>query len=56
MEVIHDVHRQVDQDSGGFNLSLENGLQGGFNLFRKAPAELIAVSLFGVLGFFNPLT
>jgi uncharacterized membrane protein len=56
MEVIHDVHRQVDQASGGFTLSLENVLQGGFNLFRKAPAELIAFSLFGVLVFSNPLS
>jgi len=56
MEVIQDIHRQVNQASGGYTLSLESVLQGGFNLFRKAPAELIAFSLFGVLVFSNPLS
>ena len=56
MEVIQDVHRQVDQASEGYALSLENVLQGGFNLFRKAPAELIAFSLLGVLVFSNPIS
>ena len=56
MEAFQDVHGQVDQASGGYTLSLENILQGGFNLFRKAPAELIAFSLFGVLVFSNPLS
>ena len=56
MEVIQDLRGQVDQASEGYALSLENMLQVGFNLFRKAPAELIAFSLFGVLVFSNPLS
>jgi len=56
MEVIQDVRRQVEQAADGYTLSLENVMQRGFNLFRKAPAELIAFSLFGVLVFSNPIS
>jgi uncharacterized membrane protein len=56
VEVIQDVRRQADQAADGYTLSLENLLHAGFNLFRKAPAELIAFSLFGVLVFSNPIS
>jgi hypothetical protein len=56
MEVVQEIQRKVDDASGGYNLSLENLLQLGFNLFRKAPAEFIVFSMFGVLVFSNPVS
>lgn len=56
MQVIHDVQGQVDQASGGYKLSLENVLQVGFNLFRKAPAEFIVFSILGIFVFSNPVS
>jgi len=56
MQVLQDVHRQVDEASGGYRLSLENILQVGFNLFRKAPAEFIVFSILGIFVFSNPIS
>jgi uncharacterized membrane protein len=56
MERIYDIDRQVEQASSGFSISIENVLQGGFNLLRKAPAEFIIFSIFGVLVFSNPIS
>jgi uncharacterized membrane protein len=56
MELVHDIHRQVDESSGGYKLSLENVLQVGFNLFRKAPAEFIVFSILGIFVFSNPVS
>jgi len=56
MQVVQDVRRQVEEASGGYRLSLENILQGGFNLFRKAPGEFIVFSILGVLVFSNPIS
>ena len=56
MELVQDIHRQVDEASGGYKLSLENVLQVGFNLFRKAPAEFIVFSILGIIVFSNPIS
>jgi uncharacterized membrane protein len=56
MQVIQDVQAQVDQASRGFSLSLENVLQVGFNLFRKAPAEFMVFSILGFFVFSNPVS
>lgn len=56
MELIYDIEKQVEEASTGFSLSIENALQLGFNLFRKAPAEFIIFSLLGVIVFSNPIT
>lgn len=56
MQVIQDIHEQVEAASKGFRLSLENILQVGFNIFRKAPAEFMVYSVFGILVFSNPIT
>ena len=48
MQVVQDIHRQVEEASGGYKLSLENVLQVGFNLFRKAPGEFIVFSIIGI--------
>ena len=56
MQVIQDVRMKVEEASGGFMLSLENVLQVGFNLFRKAPGEFIAFSILGIFVFSNPIS
>jgi uncharacterized membrane protein len=56
MELIYDIKKQVDEASGGFRLSLENALQVGFNLLRKAPSEFIIFSIIAVIVFSNPVT
>ena len=56
MQILFDVRHQVDEASRGYKLSIENVLQSGFNLLRKAPSEFILFSLLGVLVFSNPLT
>ncbi len=56
MQVVQDIHRQVEEASGGYRLSLENVLQVGFNLFRKAPAEFIIFSVIGIFVFSNPIS
>ena len=56
MEVYHDIEEQVNRASSGFRLSIENTLQVGFNLFRKAPAEFIIASILGLIVFSNPVS
>ena len=56
MQLVQDVRMQVEEASGGFKLSLENVLQVGFNLFRKAPGEFIAFSILGIFVFSNPIS
>ncbi len=56
MQILFDVRQQVDEASRGYKLSIENVLQTGFNLLRKAPSEFILFSLLGLLVFSNPLT
>jgi len=56
MQVIQDIHEQVEKASSGFRLSVENLLQVGFNIFRKAPAEFMVFSVFGLLVFSNPIS
>ena len=56
MQVIQDVQKQVEEASAGYTLSLENVLQGGFNLFRKAPAEFMVFSILGIFVFSNPIS
>ncbi len=56
MQVIQDIHGQVEEASRGHRLSLESVLQVGFNLFRKAPAEFMVFSVFGLIVFSNPIS
>jgi hypothetical protein len=56
MQVIQDIQKQAEEASKGFRLSLENVLQVGFNIFRKAPAEFMVFSVFGLLVFSNPIS
>ena len=56
MEIVSDIHKQVEEASSGFRLSLESTLQVGFNLLRKAPAEFIIFSILGVVVFSNPVS
>jgi uncharacterized membrane protein len=56
MQVVEDIHAQVEEASMGYKLSLENVLQVGFNLFRKAPAEFIVFSILGIIVFSNPIS
>jgi len=56
MELINDIEKRVHDASSGFRLSMENTLQIGFNLLRKAPAEFIIFSIFGVIVFSNPIS
>ena len=56
MQVIDDVYGKVGAASRGYTLSVENVLQLGFNIFRKAPAEFMLFSLFGLLVFTNPIS
>lgn len=56
MQILFDVRQQVDEASRGYKLSIENVLQSGFNLLRRAPSEFILFSLLGVLVFSNPIT
>lgn len=56
MELVNDIEKRVEEAAGAYRLSMENVLQVGFNLFRKAPAEFIVLSLMGVLIFSNPFS
>lgn len=56
MELIVDIEKQVEEASKGFRLSIENILQLGFNLLRKAPAELIIFSILGLIVYSNPIS
>lgn len=56
MELVNDIEKQAEEAAGSFRLSVENVLQVGFNLFRKAPAEFIVLSLLGALVFSNPVS
>ena len=56
MEQVNDIEKKVEEAAGAYSLSLENVLQVGFDLFRKAPAEFIVLSLLGVLVFSNPVS
>jgi len=56
MEKVFDIHKQVEEASSGFRLSMESTLQVGFNLLRKAPAEFIIFSILGVAVFSNPVS
>jgi uncharacterized membrane protein len=56
MEIVSDIHKQVEEASSGFRLSMESTLQVGFNLLRKAPAEFIIFSILGVVVFSNPVS
>jgi hypothetical protein len=56
MELVNDIEKQAEEAAGAYRLSMENVLQVGFNLFRKAPAEFIVLSLLGVLVFSNPVS
>jgi len=56
MEIVYDIDKRTDEASAGFTLSLENTLQGGFNLLRKAPSEFIVFSVLGAIIFSNPVS
>jgi hypothetical protein len=56
MEFVNDIETKVKEASSGFRLSMENVLQLGFNLLRKAPAEFIIFSILGVIIFSNPIS
>ncbi len=56
MERIHDIWNKVDVASSGFNISIENILQVGFNHFRKAPGIFILYSILGALALSNPVS
>jgi len=56
MEHVNDIEKQVEEAAGSYSLSLENVLQVGFDLFRRAPAEFIVLSLLGVMVFSNPVS
>ena len=56
MELVFNIKKRVEEASSGFKLSIENILQVGFNLLRKAPAEFIIFSILGAIVFSNPIT
>lgn len=56
MQAILDVEDRVNKASEGFSLSIENVLQVGFNLIRKAPAVFIVYSVVGIVALSNPLS
>jgi len=56
MEVVINMEQRVEDASSGYRLSIENLLQVGFNLLRKAPAEFIIFSVLGAIVFSNPIT
>jgi len=56
MELVVDIQKQAEEASKGYRLSIENVLQVGFNLLRKAPAEFIIFSILGTIVFSNPVT
>lgn len=56
MQVISDIEEKVDQASAGYDLSLENVLQVGFNLFRKTPGIFIIYSIIGAFALSNPIS
>ena len=56
MQVIFDIEKRVYDSSEGFNLAVENVLQVGFNIFRKAPAPFIIYSILSLFVFSNPFS
>jgi uncharacterized membrane protein len=56
MEVVFNMEQRVEEASSGYRLSIENILQVGFNLLRKAPAEFIIFSILGAIVYSNPIT
>jgi len=56
MQVIFDIEKRVYNSSEGFNLAIENVLQVGFNIFRKAPAPFIIYSILSLFVFSNPVS
>ena len=56
MERIHDIQKKVDEASTGFNISIENILQMGFNHFRRAPGIFILYSIVAAVTISNPIS
>jgi len=56
MQVIFDIEKKVEDASTGYRLSIENLLQQGLNLFRKAPVAFIVYSVIASIVLSNPLS
>ncbi len=56
MQVITDIGQKVNRASDGFNLSIENVMQIGFNLIRKSPGIYIIYSIVGFFALSNPVS
>lgn len=54
--VFNDIHEKAAEAASGYTISIEHLLQQGFNIFRKAPAELILYGIVYLLVFSNPVT
>jgi len=54
--IFADHYERVNEAAKGFTISVEHLLQQGFNIFRKAPAELILYGIFYLLVSSNPVT
>lgn len=56
MQVIYDIEKKVEEAAKGYKLSIENVLQLGLNLFRKAPAIFIIYSVIAAIALSNPIS
>ena len=56
LEANHNIQQKVDDAASGFNISIENVLQVGFNQFRKAPAIFILYSIIVSVAMSNPIS
>jgi uncharacterized membrane protein len=56
VEKIYDLQHKVNDVSSGFNISIENILQVGFNHFRKAPGVFIIYSFVAAIAISNPVS
>ena len=56
MEKTETIYSRVDEAAGGFNISLENIYQTGFNHFRKNPGIYMAYALIFLVLISNPVS
>jgi uncharacterized membrane protein len=56
MQVEFDINQKVKEASDGFQLSIENVLQVGFNLFRRTPGIFILYSIVAIFALSNPIS
>lgn len=56
MQLLTDIGDRVDHAARGYNLSIENLLQVGFNIFRSAPGPFILYSFIVMVVISNPVS